>query len=428
VPGAPHDAAAGSDVGVGYVGGALGVDVAVDTTGTPYIVFDYAFLAGGPGSGRELGLYYKDTSGELRYARVVSEITLTSTLAGQPIRRAYFLVGSHNLTRLDFHVRTRGGPTLLAAVSVNRAAGLPSIGSSRQQARTFEVPGSKPTQGSISIVSATGALDDVIFYTNPVVSPGYQPPLSPFYNVPAMSRSTAAGNVSGKANRLMGDDTNPDTSFTTQLIIPADAVPAGEHQLVVKVTHKGNTGGFIDNFTVPIIWWARTKMGGSFVGPVLTGIYWHTYTLNVPVILPLTLLNLPILPVGPEGFIQISLAVAVTPDGPFGADSPDNQNVELDEAWLFHTAGRLTVVRDVPAKRLVIRAPSALEPGGSLWFGNDADGGDWISATASADCRDHHDLQPGPNGVLVVTTGQTDAVVTGDFYPHVHTHTYRLDT
>jgi hypothetical protein len=290
-------------------------------------------------------------------------------------------------------------PGALRIRDVKRSDTGPIVGTGRQSFRSLNIGGTVTTQGSIDIVSAdgTGWLLDTIVYTSHGNN-GAQPHLSPWLTLP-VSRTSDTATITGGWHA---------TNVTTRWVIPKTALPDGEYLLVARL--NDSSGG-----TRAITYTAVSRMGGVAIPgdsqsatvqvPLPTAGAWNHVVLGT--------LDLPFTPLGDDGDIQIELVGVAT--------------TVLDEAWLFDTAGRLTIVDDVNHPRLSIRAPSLEHETGGLWMGVSSDQSDWYGAIRNAIAvpAGGHDLEPGANNLFVVSTGPViNHVVTSKHYERVHTHPY----
>jgi hypothetical protein len=321
---------------------------------------------------------------------------------GDGYTKTYFLMPGDR-TALTFSVRTNAlyppYQHWFRIRDLKHSDAGPIVATGRQSFRSFNIGGTVTTQGSIDIVSAdgTGWLLDTIVYTSHGNN-GAQPHLSPWLTLP-VSRTSDTATITGGWHA---------TNVTTRWVIPKTALPDGEYLLVARL--NDSSGG-----TRAITYTAVSRMGGVAIPgdsqsatvqvPLPTAGAWNHVVLGT--------LDLPFTPLGDDGDIQIELVGVAT--------------TVLDEAWLFDTAGRLTIVDDVNHPRLSIRAPSLEHETGGLWMGVSSDQSDWYGAIRNAIAvpAGGHDLEPGANNLFVVSTGPViNHVVTSKHYERVHTHPY----
>jgi hypothetical protein len=366
-------------------------------------------IAGGASSARINAVlsFAAGTLTDLNFVRIeyrMSDPTLylaVTTLLDEPIdtdwRRAWIRVTNPALaTSLTIEVAKSGAFGAQPApgdwfeirdVSASEAA--PAIGSRWQLVENITVSGSERTQGSIDIHHPSSDLDDVLVYTRHRDGSPYNPAVAQWITSPAGTPDALA--VSGKTYN---------TASPIVFYIPAESLPPGDYHVIGRIASLDGINPIRVSFQSGI----RPGGGGSVIaetglietrvtGPEDTWVLRHIGTLT-----------LPSAPVGPDG--EVFLVIIGT-----------YSSWLLDSVWLCKTDGNLTIVEGVDRPHLKIVAPSLEAPSGAIWAANDANLTDSYGCAAQCLSREHHDLDPGDNLILTVTTGATDAQVSATAYP-----------
>jgi hypothetical protein len=326
--------------------------------------------------------------------------TSEQTLAGG-WKKTYFRLPADQTT-LTFRVnrRTRHPASILPYLRIRdlTRTDTPAVtGTGRQSFRSLTVGGNVTTQGTVDVAAVDGvtALGGVILFTYPAGA-GYQPHLSPWLTLP-VSRTADTTTFSG-ARHL--------ANVASEWIVPVTALPPGEYQLVARISETGSAAVRTITYT------SQSRISAAAVDDVLTDTWTGLVTASSDywTMAQLGVLNLPGTPLGPLGDVKLTLS------GP--------STVNVDELWLFSTAGKLTMVDRITSPRFAVRAPSLLEPTGSIWTGAAADGSNWFGAGSlcKAVAAGGHDLEPGENDLFVGTSGVANPSVTSRHYDRVISH------
>ena len=289
---------------------------------------------------------------------------------------------------------------------ITRTNVAPASGTARQQYGTIEVAGSARTQASLAIeYGGAVALDDTIVYTWPDDGSGYLPPLRPYW-VSGSSVVVDSTLVSGGKNLL-------DTAQVFD--IPVAKVPNGSYLLVVRVNTTSSGTQSID-------WTATGRMGGSDVGPTVSGSTLINFASAGPwQYVVLGRISLPPAELGQSGSVRITIV----------ADDAARSDIYLDEGWLFNTSiGALTVVdckqgapaAGGPSNRLWIDSATLDHPLPGVYRGYSSDRSDSVHAASDALSWAIHNFEPPSVNIFVVTTGVLNASASARFYPRWFTH------
>jgi hypothetical protein len=354
-------------------------------TAKPYVVFEYRL---GPYS--SMTVRVPDAFGGFPLTKVIS-----FTQSGGWVQAWWRIPDSvdlDDLTGLVFEQDVSPIPVPAASWfeirDVSAAASAATVGTNRQLLRNLNIGGTETTQGSIDIVHPTTDLGDVLVYVRHAGEAPYVPSISPY----TTGGVSTPGNVSGLQ---FSDD-------TLTFVIPADAIPPGEYHVVARINRE-----FVAQ-PMTVTMTAESRLGGSAVvegAPIVNQV---TAPADTWVLRSLGSITLPPAPIGSSG--EVALEIAVTSGG-FDA------SIEWDEVWLCHEDGTLTIVEGVDRPRLSIISPNLDNEGnGAIWASEDADLTVAYSVASKCLARDHHDLEPGDNMLLTVTTGVGGAPASATAY------------
>ncbi|MDF1603404.1 hypothetical protein [Nocardioides sp. YIM 152315] len=386
------------DVGSGLGGANLRRTADIDVSDTPYLSNDWATS--------------KAPNPPLMGVTVDGEGALLPEVRREPgttagFTRSWYQVPAASSTVSSFsffvtHVRSTGSATLQID-KVQKAATLPSSGTTRQKVATIFPGGSVPAHGTVLVQHDTDGLGHTIVFSHPIEG-GYTPPLRQWL-ASSDTVTTDTTLVSGAYNIM-----SPVTLFE----VPVSAIPFGDTQLWARM--KRSTAAVVN-----IAWAASSTFPGheGFLGNAHSGITTVTFPANQWILVPLGRFTAPPTKTGVGGILRIGL----------GGDS----TAVVDEAWLFAMErGTLTVVDNFTgtaglggsANRLRVAAPSLEEPYGSLDCGYSADWSDsHTPASGNVLCDQvSHEFDPEGTMIFTVTSGVTDAAVSLEHYPRWHTH------
>jgi hypothetical protein len=307
--------------------------------------------------------------------------------------------------------RTAGADQSLKLGNLDRSDERPTLGSAKQQLRTFTVAGSAPTTGSISVEHATTSLGDVLFYTCADDGSDYTPVSRP-YHVSGTVTSDATA-VSGAYDTLSG--ATPPVGYSA----PYASVPAGEYLVMSRMaTVSGSTASASATFGFFL------QVAGSTVGtnPTLpwTGSVTGSYELY-----RIGMVHLPTDDATPSGNATVR----------WGANFDTGSALKLDEVYLFNlSTGRLSQVAcgtgsaaaGGPANRLWIDSPDVDNDGlGRYLMGHAADRSDAYTAYSENMVPGVHEFPPGPIKVFTMASNPTTAVdVSYHYRPAGHSSVY----
>lgn len=315
--------------------------------------------------------------------------------------RSWFKLGdtTNTLSMLDFlivHPENAAASATLSIDQVLLANELPSTGTARQQTRTIVPGGNVSTEGTIILQHETEGLGSALVYTHPVKG-GYSPPLRQ-WRIAGTTPVSDTFAVSGFYSFL---------GTPTSFFIPIDSVPTGEVHLWARAAR--NAVG-ASTFTGA----ARSAFQGTYFGASQT----YSTVVNFGAaftyaMLPLARFTLPVSKVGIGGYVQIDIA----------ADAA----TYFDEAWLFAMdKGRLTVVEcgtgtPTPggtANRVLLNAPSAAEPFGSIMVATRADLADAYSPNVGTVLCDQVGHRFDTDGTMIFTIAAAPATAAGVSLEH----------
>lgn len=320
--------------------------------------------------------------------------------------RYYYAIPAGVTAITDINVRALGLWTSGNTISIDQVRtsdAIPFIGSAKQNVASLVPGGSVRTQGSLAVQHASSALGSTLVYTYPA-GLGWTPPLRPwlFSSATVSSDSTA---VSGSKQLI--------STTATFYQVPASILPPGSYLVMARLKVAAAA-------TVPIGFSSDVYLSGNLVGHeehstdvVFASTAYELHTLGR--------LSLPTMRVGPAGNVQIGIVR--------GAGSA---TVTLDEVYLFHESGDLTVVEcgtaspaaGAASNRLWIDAPSLDDPQSSVWVGHAADRSDAHHAGSACTARPPygHNLAPDGMNVFTVTSNADSPEVSSTHYKRWHSH------
>lgn len=266
----------------------------------------------------------------------------------------------------------------LTVADVSRTNMTGTFGTTRQQTRVIDVPGSVRGPGDLTVTHPNTALGSVLVYTYPTDLAPYSPMLHPFRSSgPSITTDTA---------RISGGYSGMSTGV--QFTIPQGYVPAGQYELLAMLRSSTTAGN------VTIAWSATigstTLTGGARI-PIDTS--WGIASLDM--------IDLPPVAQAPDSTANVVLTLT-------------HANVLIDTAWIFNTEGDLTWVDNVASTQLTIATPTPDHPHPAVWDG--------VSHATGIQGWGQHKFTPPQVSVCTVTSGPTDTTTTLSGYPWWHTH------
>jgi hypothetical protein len=315
----------------------------------------------------------------------------------------YFLPNTA-LTNLDMYVFAgtgiAEGATLSSQIhNIARTDSLPSIGSTRQQARQTTVAGSAPTQAAIRLFDATPAALGTEILVHSSRNTAWQPALRP-YRTTSATVTTDSAMVSGGRNTL-----------TSSMVfrIAASKFTEGTYSLMARMSVSTSAAL---GWSVRMVSSAGAATVGSSV--VVSG------SVTVPVTTGYQVLNLAAIPL-PVVKAEADQMVELTLTG--------TANMTVDEAWLFGLHdGVLTWIRDADSLTWIeIRSPELGAARPSIYGGTGAKGANsidvsWKAAGSTYGSFGSHRFEPGLMQIFTVTSTSLVSQSEIEFYPRYHSH------
>lgn len=324
--------------------------------------------------------------------------------------RTWFYVAAASLAAVQIAV-VPTVPSFAFVFSLDNVAitdARPGSGTTRQQIRSLDVPGSARTQGSLAIESATAALGDTLVYVYPrdTTTSGYSPPLRQF--------RTAGNAVTPDAAQVSGNTEPVNGGSGITIGVPIGLFPTGSYLLMGRMATAA--GG-----TPTISWTTKTLLAGTSVDSGTTGSMAITTTAAYQ-IYALGRLQLPTVDLDPASAsagavmnLTVTASAAVT----------------YDEFWLFNTTiGRLIRVDcgtgagtvGGNSRRLFIEPATVTTPRPTVRIGHSADRSDSHYPAGSFPSWQPPEFKPPQVNVLVVTPNATDASIALSGYARHHSN------
>lgn len=382
-------------------------------TGTPYLVFDVALLAGESAYWSTARLSVN--GGELNTADIAAGLFMDPVAVGPSptpgMTRLWYKPGPTSITTLQLRVgviaREENLPAFYGAFQIDKVSRTnepPYVGTGRQQFRSLLVPGSARTEGSIQIAHETSSLGDVVVYTNADDGSGYQPPCRQY--------RSAGGSITVDPTTASGALSPLNTSVPETYDVPAHAVPDGSYSIMARV--QAAVAGYT-TLTLNV----STLMGSTELGTVTSNTI-----VNLTTGLQLVELAaeaLPVVPVAPGSVAKVRLKLSCPTD------------VKVDDTYIFNTTvGALSIVScgtGTPttggdSNRLWIETATLERPHPSMWVGTLADKSDrrHVSATNNVRSEMPHQLVPGDVNLFTLCSNAEQAAASAELYPNWYFH------
>jgi hypothetical protein len=352
--------------------------VAVDFTGTPYLVVEAR--SGSPVSATADGVALP-----LLNVRDLGSRHLEYT----------FLAPTGTVTVLDFAYTRRPGEAWIGLFIYDLTkSNMPPGATAHQLSRIVPVVGTERTPASLQIASSDGTEDlgMTIVHTSPEDSSGYSPPLRR-WRVSGGTVTTDASTMSG--GREMMTIANP---FIAE--VPNQALPEGGYLLAARL--RVSVAG-----SAVINWAAETVIDGAGDGYVTdyatvtfpnTG--WH--------FVPVAVLTLPTVR-SYSGSVRALMSSATA---------------EIDEGWLFRVDDdcALSVVHNILKPRLWLDSPDLTSRVPRIWVGDDENRLDASHPGGNLYCHGNHTFAPDAMSVFVATATTEYPDITLTHHARWHTN------
>lgn len=379
----------------------------IDTSSTNYLVLDWR---GG------------DTTVMSGPISATADGVTLPLVASQPsptvgYTRSWFYVAAPAVSVLTITVRahvgfrTVGADQALELDNLDRSDERPTLGSVKQQMRTFTVAGSAPTTGAISVQHTTDSLGDVLLYTCADDGSGYIPVSRPYH---------AAGTVTSDATAVSGAyDTLSGAAPPVGYSAPYSSVPGGEY---LVMSHMATVSG--STASASLTFGFFLQMAGSTVGTNPT-IPWTGSVTGSYELYRIGMVHLPT-----DDATRSSNATVR-----WGVNFDSGSALKLDEVYLLNlSTGRLSQIAcgtgsaaaGGPANRLWIDSPDVENDGlGRYLMGHAADRSDAYTAYSDGMIPGVHEFRPGPIKVFTMASNPTTAVdVDYRYRPAGHSSVY----
>ncbi len=376
---------------------------AVDMSTQTYLMIDWEK------SGNTIGY------GTRPYRAYADGVELTKVADGTSpagFRRSWFECPDTSITVIKFWLYLKGlsngTPAGLRIDNVAKTDSPPGLGSAKQRYQTVDILGSARAQASIEISDPSSSLGDCLVYTQSLADAVLQPSLRPWLNTSLSGTTTADVFLVSGARTAMA---------ATDFVIDVPTQYLRESSYALMCRTRTSAAG-----PATITWTAKAVIGGSIVGPVVSGSasvlgggsVWYVSTLGS--------VELPTLavPQGSAGLTRIILATA-------------HADMDIDDAWLFDLRnGVLTQVAcgtepetapsaGGPSNRLWIQSATLDQPSERVLIGNAADMSD-AHAPVTQSSWGSHEIVPPAASVFWVTTQAEDTSMTLRYHPRWHTH------
>lgn len=374
---------------------------------TPYLQVDWTPTTGS---------YVLNTRTIKAFADGVQLAQISSVPNGSSIRTTFYVpVASIAALRLEYFTRslTGGGATsnqpqvrTFYVDNINKTDTRPSLGTTRQQARSFSLIGSAPTPGSLVINHASNSLGDVLGYVWCDVNgdaSNYSPAMRQYSGV---SSSPDAATVYGSRVALTAGS-------SLAIDAPAVAIPEGEYVMLARcAAASGSFAGSLQGSTKTKV--NSTDLDTEHFEPAASVSFTTTYT-----VYPVCRLSLPSVDVRDANAATIRIALK---NGAAGT-------INLDEIWLFNLSigelvwvdcGTGTAASGGPSRRVIVDPATIDRPRPVVLRGHATDGSDAFHAGVKA--WGFLKFVPPQVNIFTVTTNTADADANLRGFPRWHSH------